>query len=115
MIIRRSALKRIDFHGLSIFDYTAHANLRSSLATIDVPPGGRHAKAWSRKSDKYYFVTHGRVRFTVDDEITDLAKGDFCFVSQGTVFSYDNVGTEPAGLVLVHTPAFESSAEVFVD
>jgi len=115
MIIRRSALQRIDFDGLGIFDYTSDANLRSSLATIDVPPGGRHGKAWSRKSDKYYFVTHGRVRFTVGDEVTDLAEGDFCFVRQGTVFGYDNTTAEPAGLLLVHTPAFELSAEVFVD
>ncbi len=75
MIIRRSALKRSDFRGLGILDYTAHANLRSSLATIDVPPGGRHPKACSRKSDKYYFVTHGRVRFKVADEITDTLDG----------------------------------------
>jgi mannose-6-phosphate isomerase-like protein (cupin superfamily) len=115
MIIRRSTLQRIDFDGLGIFDYTADANLRSSLATIDVPPGGAHAKAWSRKSDKYYFVTQGRVRFTVGDEVNDLAKGDLCFVRQGPVFSYDNVTAEPAGLILVHTPAFELSAEVFVD
>jgi mannose-6-phosphate isomerase-like protein (cupin superfamily) len=51
----------------------------------------------------------------VDDETTDLATGDFCFVRQGSVFSYENVSIEPAGLILVHTPAFELSAEVFVD
>jgi mannose-6-phosphate isomerase-like protein (cupin superfamily) len=115
MIVRRSALKRIDFNGLSIFDYTAGSDLGSSLATIDVPPGGSHGKAWSRKSDKYYFVTHGQLRFTVDDETTELATGDCCFVRQGTAFSYENVSVECAGLILVHTPAFELSAEVFVD
>jgi len=96
-------------------DYTADADLGSSLATIDVPPRGSHGKAWSRKSDKYYFVTHGQVRFMVGDEITDLATGDFCLVRCGTVFSYENVTPEPAGLILVHTPAFELAAEVFVD
>jgi mannose-6-phosphate isomerase-like protein (cupin superfamily) len=105
----------MDFGGLSILDYTADADLGSSLATIDVPPGASHAKAWSRNSDKYYFVIHGGVRFMVGDEITDLAAGDFCFVRRGTVFSYENVNGEAAGLLLVHTPAFELAAEVFVD
>lgn len=115
MLIRKSSLEPIDFDGLSIFDYTANADLGSSLATIDVPPGGRHPRAWSRRSDKYYFVTNGRVRFTIDDETSELTKGDFCFVRQGVVFSYENVSSEPAGLILVHTPAFELSAEVFVE
>lgn len=115
MITRRNSLEPIDFDGLRILDYTANANLDCSLATIDVPPGGRHPKAWSRRSGKYYLVTDGRVQFTVDDEIAELAKGDFCFIRQGTVFSYANVSSEPAALVLVHAPAFEMSAEVFVD
>ena len=115
MIIRRSALQRIDFGGLSILDYTAEADLGSSLATIEVPPSVRHAKALSRKSDKYYFVTHGQVRFMVGDDIADLTTGDFCLVRRGTVFSYENLNREPAGLLLVHTPAFDLGAEVFVD
>ena len=115
MIIRRSALHPIAFGGLSVLDYTAEADLSSSLATVDVPPGVSHAKALSRKSDKYYFVTHGQVRFMVGDEIADLATGDFCLVKRGTVFSYENVNREPAGLLLVHTPAFDLAAEVFVD
>jgi mannose-6-phosphate isomerase-like protein (cupin superfamily) len=115
MIVRGSALQPIDFDGLSILDYTADAGLGSSLATIDVPPGGSHAKAWSRKSDKFYFVTRGQVRFRVGDEITDLATGDFCLVRRGTVFSYENVSRESAVLILVHTPAFDLAAEVFVD
>lgn len=115
MIIRRNALERIDFDGLNIFDYTASVDSGSSLAMIDVTPGGRHPKAWSRRSDKYYLVTDGRVHFTVDDEIIDLVKGDFCFVRQGTVFSYENRSDTPAELILVHTPNFDLSAEVFVD
>jgi mannose-6-phosphate isomerase-like protein (cupin superfamily) len=115
VFVRKDSLEPIDFDGLSIFDYTANAELGSSLATIDVPPGGGHPKAWCRRSDKYYFVTDGRVQFTVDDGISDLTKGDFCFVRRGIVFSYENVSNEPAGLILVHTPAFELSAEVFVD
>ncbi len=115
MIIRKDGLNRIDFYNLKIFEYTADTGLGSSLATIDVPPGGRHPKAFSRLSDKYYLVTDGRVRFIVDEEASDLDEGDFCFVAKGIVFSYENVSGEPARLVLVHTPAFDVAAEVFVD
>ena len=115
MVIRRDSLEPIDFDGLSIFDYTESSDLSSSLATIGVPAAGRHRKAWSRRSDKYYFVTEGRVQFTVGQETAELSKGDFCFVRQGTVFSYENVSREPAALIVVHTPAFDLSAEVFVD
>lgn len=115
MIVRNGGLKPIDFDGLRIFDYTVDTALTSSLARIDIPPGVRHPRAWSQRSDKYYLVTDGRLQFKVDDEIVDLEKGDFCFVKQGTVFGYENVTAEPAALVLFHTPGFELSAEVFVD
>lgn len=115
MLVRRNSLEPINFDGLSIFDYTANMELGSSLASIAVPPGGRHPRAWSRRSDKYYFVTEGRVQFTVDYKTEELAEGDFCFVRQGLVFSYENVTNRPASLILVHTPMFDLSAEVFVD
>lgn len=115
MIVRKRALEPIDFDGLRIFDYTADHDLGSSLAHIDVPPSGRHPKAWSRRSDKYYLVTDGQIRFNVDDVIVDCKAGDFCFVKQGSVFGYENVSGEPASVALFHTPAFDLDAEVFVD
>ena len=114
MFLSRSAMSPIDFHGLRIFDYTAGQSLSSSMAAVEVAPGAQHAEAWSRRSDKYYVVTIGEIRFVLEGERRLLKAGDFCFVRQGQRFSYSNDNAEPATLVLVHTPSFDLSAEVLV-
>ena len=115
MIIRHSSVEPVCFDGLQILDYTAEIESDSSLAFIRVPPNGRHAEAWSRRSDKYYLVTAGSVRFVLEGEASDLSAGDFCLVRKGQRFSYSNRGSEDSALVLVHTPAFRLEDEVFVD
>ena len=114
MLLSRSAMSPLDFHGLRIFDYTAGQSLGSSVAVVEVAPGARHAEAWSRRSDKYYLVSSGEVRFVLDDEPHPMKAGDFCFVKSGRRFSYANESLEPATLVLVHTPSFDLREEVFV-
>lgn len=113
MIVTRKSLRPIAFDGLRIFDYTAGHNLGSSLAVIEVPPAARHAVAFSKRSDKYYLVTKGGVRFVLEGREFDLGPGDFCFVRCGQRFSYSNDGSEMAMLVLVHTPQFSLENEVF--
>lgn len=114
MLLSRSEMSPIDFHGLRIFDYTAGQSLGSSMAAIEVAPGAKHAEAWSRRSDKYYLVSSGEIRFVLDGEPHVLKAGDFCFVKQGRRFSYVNETSKLATLVLVHTPSFDLSQEVFV-
>jgi mannose-6-phosphate isomerase-like protein (cupin superfamily) len=113
MIVRRQALHPIDFGGLSIVDYTAGAQLSSSLAVIDVPPGAAHAESWSRRSDKYYLVVAGVLQFSLEGEELSLGPADFCFVQQGKRFSYANRSPSVAKLVLVHTPSFDLGSEFF--
>ena len=114
MLLTRTAMSPIDFRGLRIFDYTAGQSLGSSVAMIEVAPRARHAEAWSRRSDKYYLVTGGELRFVLEGEPHTMKAGDFCFVRQGRRFSYSNDGPEPATVVLVHTPSFDLEQEVFV-
>ncbi|MEW6263030.1 MAG: cupin domain-containing protein [Thermodesulfobacteriota bacterium] len=115
MFVAGGTIRPIDFGGLRIFDYTSGHDLSSSLAVIDVPPGAAHAVAWSKRSDKYYLVIEGALRFMIDDTETDLATGDFCLVRQGRRFSYSNPTSTLSRLVLVHTPNFDLSEEVFVE
>lgn len=115
MIVTRSSLTSADFDGLRIFDYTAGQDLGSSLAAIEIPPAARHAEAWSKRSDKYYLVIRGEVRFVLDGRACDLGPGDFCFVRCGQRFSYSNDRSEMAMLVLVHTPSFRLDDEVFAE
>jgi mannose-6-phosphate isomerase-like protein (cupin superfamily) len=115
MIVRRDAVELLIFNDLRIRDYTAGRDVSSSLATITVPPGVRHPEAWSRCSDKYYYVLAGQLRFGLDDEEHDLMAGDLGLVYQGRRFWYENQTSEPATLLLVHTPSFNLESEVFVE
>jgi mannose-6-phosphate isomerase-like protein (cupin superfamily) len=114
MLLSRGSISPLNFQGLRIFDYTAGQSLGSSVAVIEVAPGARHAEAWSRRSDKYYLVSSGELRFVLDGERHTIKAGDFCFVKRGRRFSYSNDGSQLAVLILVHTPSFDLNEEVFV-
>lgn len=115
MFIPRDSVSPIEFGGLRIFDYTAGRESSSSLALVHVPPGASHPEALSRRSDKYYLVVSGTVRFVVEGDARDLGNGDACIVGCGQRFRYANSTAEDATLVLVHTPRFELEAEVFLE
>lgn len=115
MHIRGSSVESFDFDGLEIYDYTAARDTGCSLAVVKVSPGGRHRKAWSKRSDKYYYVLSGKIRFSIDGNTCDLDKGDLCLVSQGQHFSYENTTDEASTLLLVHSPSLDLDAEVFVE
>jgi mannose-6-phosphate isomerase-like protein (cupin superfamily) len=113
MFIQRESVERVDFEGLQIFDYTAGRAGGSSFAAIEVPPGAGHRPAYSKASEKYYYVVEGRLNFFLGGEEFYLGRGDFCLVERGVTFSYLNRTGETASLILVHTPPFQLEAEVF--
>jgi len=115
MLIKRNSIESINFEGLQIFDYTNGNQTSSSLAIIQVPLGSRHRKAWSKRSDKYYYLINGQIRFTLDGEKYDLVEGDCCLVRQGQSFRYENLGSEVATFILIHTPNFDLASEVFLE
>ncbi|MDE2889344.1 MAG: cupin domain-containing protein [Gemmatimonadota bacterium] len=115
MIVRSDAAKQITFDGLEIRDYTPGLDHSSSLAIIGVPPGVQHRNARSTRSDKYYYVIEGKIRFTLGSDEYHLEEGDFCLVQKGVLFGYRNDTEARAILSLVHTPGFDLSAEVFED
>ena len=114
MIVRMGEVAPFDFGGLAIRDYTAGQPVSSSFALISVPSGSAHPEALSLRSDKYYFVVTGSVEFVDGGKASVLSAGDFCLVPQGQRFSYRNVSDTTASLCLIHTPCFDSDAEVFV-
>jgi mannose-6-phosphate isomerase-like protein (cupin superfamily) len=113
MKIKKNSIAPIDFEGLEIFDYAAGRDLSSSLAEIAVPPGVKHRKAYSTRSDKFYYLVSGHLRFNVEGDFFDLHPGDVGVVLKGQKFSYENKSGEPAKLILVHTPSFNLDFEVF--
>ena len=113
MKISHRSVEPIDFDGLKILDYTSEIDLSSSIAEITVPPGVKHKTAWSKRSDKYYYIVSGSLQFTVANETFDLDEGDTCIIEQGERFSYCNIAKNESKLVLVHTPGFDLNSEVF--
>jgi len=111
MIVKRDTVEMIPFNGLEVFDYTASMDASASLAIINVPPDARHPEAYSTKSDKYYFVLEGQVRFGLSGKWFDLESGDMCLVRREQHFWYENSGTTQARLLLVHTPGFDPQSE----
>lgn len=114
MIIRSEAVSSFQFDGLAIKDYTSGVDTSSSFAVIRVPPGGKHRRAFSRRSDKYYYVVAGSVLFTLEDHEHSLGTGDFCVIRKGDQYSYENRSSAEAVLVHVHTPSFDLAAEEFL-
>jgi len=113
MKIERESLKVIEFDGLEIRDYTSNVDSSSSMAEIIVTSGVRHKLAWSKRSDKYYYVVDGQLSFIIDGQSLDLSAGDTCIVCQGKRFSYENKTGSVAKLLCVHTPSFDLAEEVF--
>ena len=113
MKIELESLDAFEFYGLEIRDYTAGREGSSSMAEIMVPAGTRHERAWSKRSDKYYYVIEGRLSFIVDKQVLNISSGDVCIIHQGTRFSYENQTGETAKLLVVHTPSFELVEEIF--
>ena len=113
MKIGKDSIDRIDFEGLQIIDYTSGRDTSSSIAEITISSGIKHRKAYSKRSDKYYYMVSGHIQFDVEGESYDLFPGDVCVILKDQKFSYKNDSGEPAKLILVHTPSFDLESEVF--
>lgn len=113
MKIQHESVMPFDFEGLEIRDYTEDRNRSSSLAEIIFPAGAQHRRAWSKKSDKYYFVLEGRLQFTLGDRRVELETLDLCIIHKGERFCYENTTAEVARVLLIHTPSFDLNEEVF--
>ena len=112
MIIQATAITPVDWAGLAIRDLTAGHNTRSSLARITVPPGTQHMQAWSKRSDKFYYLLAGQLHFWLDGQTHVLGAGDLVVVAAGRKFAYINKTNASVDLLLIHTPAFDLDAEV---
>lgn len=113
MLIRQGERGPIVFGDLRVFDYTAGQDVGASLALVRVPPKASHPRARSKRSDKHYLVVRGEIAFQIDDQDLHLSRGDYCFIRKGRLFGYSNEGDQPAELVLMHVPDFQSGDDEF--
>jgi mannose-6-phosphate isomerase-like protein (cupin superfamily) len=115
MIVKQADIIPFDFYGLEIRDYTARHEGSSSVAEISVPSGASHPEAWSKRSDKYYYLIAGQISFQIDSDHITLDAGDLCVIKRGQRFSYTNNSPKQAKMILVHTPSFDLESEIIME
>jgi quercetin dioxygenase-like cupin family protein len=70
-----------------------------------VPPGARVPPPHShRDNEEIVYVLDGVLRYTVDDDTRDLAKGERMYTPRGSVHAFSNPHDRPARALIVLTP-----------
>ena len=77
------------------------------IAPGDGPPLHTHAN-----EDESWYVLEGRLRFKLGGEMRAAPAGSFVFVPRGVPHGFQNVGEEPARILLIFNP---SGMERFFD
>jgi quercetin dioxygenase-like cupin family protein len=70
------------------------------IAPGDGPPLHAHAN-----EDESWYVLDDDLRFKLDSEIRSAPAGSFVFVPRGTPHCFQNVGEQPARILVMFTPA----------
>jgi quercetin dioxygenase-like cupin family protein len=77
------------------------------IAPGDGPPFHTHAD-----EDESWYVLEGALRFRLGEKIASAPAGSFVFVPRGTPHCFQNIGEEPARIIVMFTP---SGMERFFD
>jgi quercetin dioxygenase-like cupin family protein len=83
---------------------TAFENI---IAPKDGPPLHTHAN-----EDEAWYVLEGELRFKLGGQMRQAPARSFVFVPRGTAHCFQNIGSEPARILVLFTPA---GMEVFFD
>jgi quercetin dioxygenase-like cupin family protein len=74
--------------------------LENVIPPREGPPLHRHAS-----EDETWQVLEGDLRFRLGDEVRDAPAGTFVYVPRGVPHCFQNVGTNPARILVIFTPA----------
>lgn len=77
------------------------------IAPGDGPPFHTHAG-----EDESWCVLDGELRFRLGDDVARAPAGSFVFVRRGTPHCFQNIGAQPARIIVIFTP---SGMERFFD
>jgi len=81
---------------------------------LTVPPGARVPPAHSHtNNEEIVYVLEGRLRYTVDDDVRDLAPGEHMYTPRGSVHAFSNPHERTARALIVLTP--DIGAQYFRD
>ncbi|HMA47493.1 MAG TPA: cupin domain-containing protein, partial [Frankiaceae bacterium] len=74
--------------------------LENLVAPRQGPPLHVHVR-----EDEMYYVLDGHLRFKAGDDMLDAPTGSFTFIPRGTPHCFQNVGDDPATILVMFTPA----------
>src|SRR3954452_19629105 len=110
-IVQRDAAPAfITKDGSEIRELLAYRNsaLRNqSLAEARLPAGASTQEHYHARTEEIYFITQGRGRIRIDEELTDVRAGDAIAIAPGKRHKLWNTGTEPLKLLCCCAPCYE--------
>lgn len=81
---------------------------------LTVPPGSHVPPPHSHtRNEECVYVLEGKLRYSVDGTVRDLAPGEWMFTARGSVHHFSNPHSDTARALIVLTP--DIGAQYFVD
>src|SRR5215467_4991536 len=104
--------------GSEIRELLAHRNSairNQSLAEARLPVGASTQEHFHPKAEEIYYLTHGRGRIRIGDELRDVAAGDAIAIPPGQRHKLWNTGRETLRLLCCCAPAYEHDDTVITE
>ncbi len=104
--------------GSEIRELLAHRNSairNQSLAEARVPVAGSTQEHYHPKTEEIYYITHGRGRIRIEDEVREIKAGDAIAILPGQKHKLWNTGSEPLRLLCCCAPAYEHDDTILTE
>ena len=104
--------------GSEIRELLAHRNSvirNQSLAEARLRPGASTQEHYHRRTEEIYYITHGRGRMKIENELREVQPGDAIAIPPGLRHKIWNTGTEVLRLLCCCAPAYEHEDTVLCD
>lgn len=104
--------------GSEIRELLAYRNSRirnQSLAEARLAAGAATQEHYHVRSEEIYFITHGKGRIRIDNEVREVNAGDAIAIPPGQKHKLWNIGAEPLRLLCCCAPAYEHEDTVITE
>jgi len=104
--------------GSEIRELLAHRNSvirNQSLAEARVAVGGSTQEHYHSRTEEIYFITAGKGRMRVEEEVAEIKVGDAIAIPPGKRHKLWNTGNETLKLLCCCAPAYEHSDTIITE
>lgn len=104
--------------GSEIRELLAHRNSaiqHQSLAEARLPAGASTQEHYHTKTEEIYYITHGRGRIRIEEEVRDVQVGDAIAIPPGRRHKLWNTGSEVLRLLCCCAPAYEHDDTILTE